>query len=63
MKKYFEIHMHFIRKFIQDGVIILKYLSTKEKFANIFTKKLASPHFLQLQSMLGVKEFVLSGSS
>jgi hypothetical protein len=46
--KHIEIHMHFIRQLIQDGVLSLEYFPTEEKVVDIFTKPLASPHFLQL---------------
>ena len=59
--KHIEIHMHFIRRLIQDGLLRLEYLSTERKVADIFTKPLTSPRFLQLRSILGVKEVVSGG--
>ena len=53
--KHIDIHMHFIRQLIQDGVLNLKYLPTEEQVVDIFTKPLASPRFLQLRLILGVK--------
>jgi hypothetical protein len=53
--------MHFIRQLIQDGVLNLEYLPTEAQVADIFTKPLASPRFLQLRLMLGVKEVVSGG--
>ena len=61
--KHIEIHMYFIRQLIQDGVLTLEYLPTEAQVGDIFTKPLASPQFLQLCSMLGVKEVVFGGSS
>jgi ATP sulfurylase len=61
--KHIEIHMHFIRQLIQDGVLPLEYLPTEAQVADIFTKPLASPLFVQLRLMLGVKEVVFGGSS
>ena len=61
--KHIEIHMHFIRQLIQDGVLSLEYMPTEAQVADIFTKPLASPRFLQLRLMLGVKEVVFGGSS
>jgi hypothetical protein len=40
-------------------VLSLEYFLTEEKVAEIFTKPLASPHFIQVKMMLGVKEVVL----
>ena len=62
-KKHIEIHMHFIHQLIQDDVLSLEYFPTEEKVVDIFTKPLQSPHFLQLQLMLGTKEFFLEGLS
>jgi hypothetical protein len=59
--KHIEIHMHFIRQLIQDGVLNLEYLPTEAQVADIFTKPLASPRFLQLRLMLGVKAVVSGG--
>jgi hypothetical protein len=53
--------MHFIRQLIQVGVLNLEYFPTEVQVADIFTKSLASPCFLQLQLMLGVKEVVFGG--
>lgn len=61
--KHIEIHMHFIRQMIQDGSLILEYIPIEEQVVDIFTKPLASPRYLQLRSMLGVKEVVLGGLS
>ena len=61
--KHIEIHMHFIQQLIQDGVFTLEYLPTEAQVADIFTKPLASPRFLHLRLMLGVKEVVFGGSS
>jgi hypothetical protein len=61
--KHIEIHMHFIQATHPGWCSLLGVLPTKEQVADIFTKPLASPCFLQLRSMLGVKEVVLGGSS
>ena len=59
--KHIELHMHFIRQLIQNGVIALEYIPTTGQVADLFTKPFASPRFLQLRSMLGVTEVVLGG--
>ena len=60
--KHIELHMHFIRHLIHDGSLNLEYIPTTEKVVNIFTESFASSWYLQLHSMLGVKEVVLGGS-
>jgi hypothetical protein len=55
--------MHFIRHLIQDGVLNLKYFPTEAQVANIFTKPLETPRFLQLQLMIGMKEVISGGLS
>lgn len=60
--KHIEIHMHFIRKLIQDDALRLEYFPTNQQVLKIFTKPLAWPCYLQLWSMLGVKEIVLGDS-
>ena len=60
--KHIELHMHFIHQLIQDGVLSLEYIPTDTQVIDIFTKPLASPCYLQLQSTLGVTKVVLGGS-
>ena len=60
--KHIELHIDFIRHLIQDGALSLEYIPTAEQVADIFTKLFASPWYLQLRSMLGVKEVFLGGS-
>lgn len=61
-KKHIELHMHFIHQLIQDGSLILEYIPIAEHVADIFMKPFALLCYLQLHSMLGVKEVVLRGS-
>ena len=60
--KHIELHMHFIKNIIHDGSLSLEYIPTNEKVVDIFTKTFSSPWYLQLHSMLGVKEVILGGS-
>ena len=60
--KHIELHINFIRNLIHDGFLSLEYIPTTKQVADIFTKPFASPWYLQLHSMLGVKEVVLEGS-
>lgn len=41
-----ELHMHFIRQLIQDGVLILEYIPTSEQVTDIFMKPFASSCYL-----------------
>eukprot|EP00253_Pinus_taeda_P026348 PITA_26348 len=60
-RKHIEIHMHFIRKLIHDHVLEVKYCSTDDQVANIFTKALTEAKFTKLRFMVGVKEVVTKG--
>jgi hypothetical protein len=61
--KHIEIHKHFIKQLMHDGILSLEYFPTEEKVPDLLTKPLSSPHFLQLRLMLEVKEVVFRGSS
>ena len=52
--KHIELHMHFIRKLINDQVIEVIIVPTKDQVADIFTKSLIEAKFSKLRSMLGV---------
>eukprot|EP00253_Pinus_taeda_P006041 PITA_06041 len=53
--KYIEIKYHFIRDYVQEGVVKLEYISTNEKVADIFTKALPrSKHVKFKDKMRGV---------
>eukprot|EP00253_Pinus_taeda_P001810 PITA_01810 len=59
--KHIELHMHFIRKLIQDHVLEVQYCSTNDQVADIFTKALTEAKFTKLRFMVGVKEVVTKG--
>lgn len=44
--RHIEIHMHFIKQLIQNGVLSMEYLSMEQHVADIFTKPLALPRYL-----------------
>eukprot|EP00253_Pinus_taeda_P004418 PITA_04418 len=46
--KHIELHMHFIKKLIHDHVIAVKYCSTDDQVADIFTKALTEAKFTKL---------------
>lgn len=47
-RKHIELHMHFIRKLIHDHVLEVKYCSTDDQVADIFTKALIEAKFTKL---------------
>eukprot|EP00253_Pinus_taeda_P022063 PITA_22063 len=53
--KHIEIHMHFIRELIHDGIIDLQYCPSSEQIADIFTKTFTEKKFRFLRDHLGVK--------
>ena len=43
--KHVEIDLHFVRDKVQSGGFIVKFISTKDQIADIFTKPLISSRF------------------
>jgi hypothetical protein len=52
--KHIDIRHHFIRDLVEDKVVILEHVTTKEQLANIFTKALDVKQFERLRSKLGI---------
>lgn len=52
--KHIEIDCHFVREKLQDGLISLHYIATKDQPADGFTKSLPSHKHHGFMSMLGV---------
>ncbi|KAH9075144.1 hypothetical protein Ae201684P_003829 [Aphanomyces euteiches] len=52
--KHIDVRYHFIRERIQLGDVKLKYVSSKDNVADIFTKPLPHLEFQHLRDMLGV---------
>ena len=44
--KHVEVDRHFIKEKIEDGQICIPFVTSKEQFADIFTKGLPRPIFL-----------------
>ena len=55
-RKHIEIHMHFIRKIINDHILEVLYCPTKDQVADIFMKTLTEVKFTKLWLMVGVQE-------
>lgn len=54
MTKNIDIRHHFIRELVEKKTISLKYVSTEDKLADIFTKALDSKRFEYLQGAMGM---------
>jgi len=52
--KHLEIDCHFVRNKIQEGVLGLLSISSKEQLADFFTKVLPPPSFVPFISKLGM---------
>ena len=52
--KHIEIIHHFLRDHAQNGDITLEFVSTKDQFADIFTKPLSEEQFLGIKRQLEV---------
>lgn len=53
--KHVDIRFHFVRDKIKQNVVMLKYISTTEQQADMFTKPLGFPQFKKLRDMLGLE--------
>ena len=59
--KHIEIKYHFIKDYVQRGVIELQYISTDEQVADILTKSLGRGKHIHFRDKMGVvKNAVLS---
>ena len=52
--KHIEIRYHFIRDYVQRGVVELRYISTDEQVVDILTKSLGRGKFIHFRDNLGV---------
>ena len=53
--KHIAIKYHYVRELVEDKQVKMKYINSKEKIANIFTKPLPKNAFDYLRAKLGVK--------
>jgi len=51
--KSMDVKYHFLRQAVQEGNINLKYVDTKKQLADIFTKQLPEPQFVNLRTAIG----------
>jgi hypothetical protein len=54
--KHIEIKYYFLRDKVQRGEVVLQYISTDEKTADIFVKPLSKIKFAYLRDKLGLVE-------
>jgi hypothetical protein len=52
--KHIELRYHFIRDYIEKGLIDAKYINTKDQLADILTKALRRVKFQELRSRIGM---------
>jgi hypothetical protein len=52
--KHVLVRYHYIRQQVAEGKIEVKYISTNDQLADIFTKALPSPKFISMRKRIGV---------
>ena len=52
--KHIQLRFHFIRQYVQEGVIRPQYVSTHDNITDIFTKNLPKDKFLELWQIMGL---------
>eukprot|EP00253_Pinus_taeda_P004541 PITA_04541 len=52
--KHVETHCHYIRQYVEDGSVQLRYVPTTEQPAEIFTKPLGPDKFVKFRGSIGV---------
>ena len=58
--KHIEIHMHYIRGLVHDGVIDMQYCVSSEQVADSFTKMFSKRKFFILKSNIGIFDHVVN---
>jgi hypothetical protein len=56
--KHVEIHMHYIRNLVHEGIIDLQFYPSAKQTIDIFTKTFTEKKFHSLRGCLGVKDTV-----
>jgi hypothetical protein len=52
--KHIEIRYHFIRNLVEEQLLELTFIPTKQQLADLFTKPLDNLHFTSLRKAIGV---------
>ena len=52
--KHIDLHYHFVREAVEQGKVKMEYIPTSENVADIFTKALAKPKFLEFVGNLSL---------
>ena len=52
--KHIDIRYHFIKDYVQKGVVKLEYISTDEQVANVLTKSLLRGKHVHFKDKMGV---------
>ena len=52
--RHIDLCYHFIREAVEQGKVKMEYIPMSENVANIFTKALAKPKFLEFVGKLGL---------
>ncbi|KAH9689830.1 Integrase catalytic domain-containing protein [Citrus sinensis] len=52
--KHIEIRHHFLRDHVQKGDVVIKFVSTENQLADVFTKPLSEEHFIKIRHELGM---------
>ncbi|WMV34725.1 hypothetical protein MTR67_028110 [Solanum verrucosum] len=58
--KHIEIYYHFVREKVEQGLLTVRYVSTQDQYADIFTKALGSSLFTHFRDKLNVRTLLLS---
>ncbi|GLT71533.1 hypothetical protein SLA2020_435440 [Shorea laevis] len=58
--KHIEIDVHFVREKVTNGALVVKFISSKDQLADLFTKALPTARFLNLRDNLNVSTSPLS---
>jgi len=52
--KHIDIRHHFIKDLVEENIVTLEHVATKEQLADIFTKALDAKQFEKLRGKLGI---------
>jgi hypothetical protein len=52
--KHFETDVHFVQETVANGALVVKFISSKDQLADLFTKALPIARFLHLRNNLNV---------